>query len=37
MDKPFDQEFLRKLAVKAVDIFGNDTITIIDVNVGGKK
>ena len=25
----------RKLAVKVVDIFGNDTMTIIDVNVGG--
>ena len=27
----------RKLAVKVVDIFGNDTMTIVDVNVGGKK
>jgi adenine-specific DNA-methyltransferase len=27
----------RKLAVKVVDIFGNDTMTIIEVNVGGKK
>jgi len=27
----------RKVAVKVVDIFGNDTMTIIDVNVGGKK
>jgi adenine-specific DNA-methyltransferase len=26
----------RKLAVKVVDIFGNDTMTIVDVNVGGK-
>ena len=26
----------RKIAVKVVDIFGNDTMTIIDVNVGGK-
>lgn len=26
----------RKLAVKVVDIFGNDTMTIIEVNVGGK-
>ncbi len=25
-----------KLAVKVVDIFGNDTMTIIEVNVGGK-
>ncbi|MHB8807758.1 MAG: site-specific DNA-methyltransferase [Anaerolineaceae bacterium] len=25
----------RKLAVKVVDIFGNDTMTIIDVNIGG--
>lgn len=25
----------RKVAVKVVDIFGNDTMTIIDVNVGG--
>jgi hypothetical protein len=30
----------RKLAVKVVDIFGNDTMTIVDVSVGkngGKK
>jgi hypothetical protein len=27
----------RKLAVKVVDIFGNDTMTIIDVTVGGKE
>jgi hypothetical protein len=27
----------RKVAVKVVDIFGNDTMTIIEVNVGGKK
>jgi DNA modification methylase len=27
----------RKIAVKVVDIFGNDTMTIIEVNVGGKK
>jgi len=30
----------RKLAVKVVDIFGNDTMTIVDVNIGkngGKK
>ena len=27
----------RKIAVKVVDIFGNDTMTIVDVNVGGKK
>ena len=27
----------RKVAVKVVDIFGNDTMTIIDVNVGGKR
>ncbi len=27
----------RKMAVKVVDIFGNDTMTIIDVNVGGKN
>ena len=26
----------RKIAVKVVDIFGNDTMTIIDVNVGGN-
>ena len=25
----------RKIAVKVVDIFGNDTMTIIDVNIGG--
>ena len=27
----------RKLAVKVVDIFGNDTMTIVDVTVGGKR
>ena len=27
----------RKIAVKVVDIFGNDTMTIVDVSVGGKK
>ena len=27
----------RKIAVKVVDIFGNDTMTIIDVNVGGRS
>ena len=27
----------RKLAVKVVDIFGNDTMTIVEVNVTGKK
>jgi len=27
----------RKLAVKVVDIFGNDTMTIVEVNVGEKK
>jgi DNA modification methylase len=27
----------RKLAVKVVDIFGNDTMTIVDVAVGGTK
>lgn len=26
-----------KIAVKVVDIFGNDTMTIIEVNVGGKR
>ena len=26
----------RKVAVKVVDIFGNDTMTIVQVNVGGK-
>lgn len=26
----------RKIAVKVVDIFGNDTMTIVEVNVGGK-
>ena len=25
----------RKIAVKVVDIFGNDTMTIVEVNVGG--
>jgi DNA modification methylase len=27
----------RKLAVKVVDIFGNDTMTLVEVTVGGKK
>jgi len=27
----------RKLAVKVVDIFGTDTMTIVELNVGGKK
>jgi hypothetical protein len=27
----------RKIAVKVVDIFGNDTMTIVEVNVGGTK
>ncbi len=27
----------RKLAVKVVDIFGNDTMTIVEVDVAGKK
>ena len=27
----------RKLALKVVDIFGNDTMTIVEVTVGGKK
>ena len=27
----------RKLAVKVVDIFGNDTMTIVEVTVGGRK
>ena len=27
----------RKIAVKVVDIFGNDTMTIVEVNVEGKK
>jgi adenine-specific DNA-methyltransferase len=27
----------RKIAVKVVDIFGNDTMTIVDVNVGGNR
>ena len=27
----------RKLAVKVVDIFGNDTMTIVEVNVSGKQ
>lgn len=34
----FDKDKKRvKIAVKVVDIFGNDTMTIVDVNVGGKK
>ena len=27
----------RKIAVKVVDIFGNDTMTIVEFMVGGKK
>jgi len=27
----------RKIAVKVVDIFGNDTMTIVEIQVGGKK
>lgn len=27
----------RKLAVKVVDIFGNDTMTILEINVGGRS
>jgi len=27
----------RKIAIKVVDIFGNDTMTILDINVVGKK
>ena len=27
----------RKMAVKVVDIFGNDTMTIVEVNVGGRS
>jgi hypothetical protein len=27
----------RKLAVKVVDIFGNDTMTIVEINVGGRS
>jgi hypothetical protein len=27
----------RKVAVKVVDIFGNDTMTIVEVTVGGNK
>lgn len=27
----------RKIAIKVVDIFGNDTMTILEVNVGGRK
>ena len=27
----------RKIAVKVVDIFGNDTMSIIEVNVGGRR
>jgi hypothetical protein len=26
----------RKVAVKVVDIYGNDTMTIVEVNVGGR-
>jgi hypothetical protein len=38
--KSVHQEVLpgrRKVAVKVVDIFGNDTMTIVEVSVGGKK
>jgi DNA modification methylase len=27
----------RKVAVKVVDIFGNDTMTIVEINIGSKK
>jgi DNA modification methylase len=27
----------RKLAIKVVDIFGNDTMTVIEVNIGGRS
>jgi len=27
----------RKIAVKVVDIFGNDTVTIVEVTIGGKR
>jgi len=27
----------RKVAVMVVDIFGNDTMKIIDVTIGGRK
>ena len=27
----------RKVAVKVVDIFGNDTMTIVELTVGGNK
>ena len=27
----------RKLAVKVVDIFGTDTMSIVEVSMGGKK
>lgn len=27
----------RKIAIKVVDIFGNDTMTIVEVTIGGKR
>jgi hypothetical protein len=27
----------RKIAVKVVDIFGNDTMKIVEVTIGGQK
>jgi hypothetical protein len=27
----------RKIAVKVVDIFGNDTMKIVEVTIGGRK
>jgi adenine-specific DNA-methyltransferase len=33
----YDQAGRYRILVKVVDIFGNDTMTIVDVNVGGKK
>ena len=27
----------RKIAIKVVDIFGNDTMTIVEINIGAKK
>ncbi len=39
MKTPFRQmtKGRKKIAIKVVDIFGNDTMKVIEVNVGGKK
>ena len=33
---PYELPGRRKIAVKVVDIFGNDTMKVIEVTIGGK-